>query len=288
MFCLHVRNAYTQPIIESGAADWRKRGLPIGDSLLQAAAGHLKLLAVTAASRALSETTLMYKTGFRAVRGKQLMQYLQQALTGLCVTGRSAQDDPGAVDILGSAVDVCTQFLQLAADLFDTQTHAQSQRIVQTHFEAQLKLISQLNTLATVTRKVKVVDSTPKARMFLRPRGGMPPPPPPLPTFQAQTKSKIATGLLDKLDDAVAIQDRIMTMMRRLMEHIVQTSHPLLTEIAGAGGAPREMVLWLMYSANFVNRILVMLGPDRIAGDDEMKSVLEKLKYLEGALPTSL
>jgi hypothetical protein len=54
---------------------------------------------------------------------------------------------------------------------------------------------------------------------------------------------------------------------------------------AGAPGSTelsRELVLWLMFAANFVNRVLVLLGPERVG--DEFACLMDDLKGLEGAL----
>lgn len=242
-------------------------------------------LAQLAVCRALDEVTLMYSTGFRATRGKQLIQFLEQGMTALCSTARPAQRDANAVHILRQAVDVCVVYLRLADDLFDAEVCQFSQPAIQKHFEAQLKLISRLNKLACTIRR-EVQDSganVKKQRMALRPKGRMPPPAPPLPTFQPKRESA-STGLLDLLKDASALEESIMVMMRRLMQHVVMASRALLDDL---GGTPRDMVLWLMFTANFVNRVLVMLGPEKVADNDEMKSLLDDLKAMEGALPTS-
>ena len=46
------------------------------------------------------------------------------------------------------------------------------------------------------------------------------------------------------------------------MEHIVESSQPQLSKIAGAdaGASSKEIVLWLMFGCKFTNKVLELFG----------------------------
>ena len=68
---------------------------------------------------------------------------------------------------------------------------------------------------------------------------------------------------------------------RGLVDHIVSKSK----KEDDAECAARETVLWLMFGANFINKVLRLLGPEVVARDEQMCEVLGLLKQLELGLP---
>ena len=47
----------------------------------------------------------------------------------------------------------------------------------------------------------------------------------------------------------------------------------------------RELVLYLMFGCKFTNKVLEMLGPERVANDENMVAMLKSLRTLEISLP---
>ncbi len=56
-------------------------------------------------------------------------------------------------------------------------------------------------------------------------------------------------------------------------------------QASGGADCSRELVFWLMFGCKFTNKVLEMLGPDRVANDENMVAVLASLQSLEIALP---
>lgn len=68
------------------------------------------------------------------------------------------------------------------------------------------------------------------------------------------------------------------------MEHIVAQASGVASAGVGTDHS-RELVFWLMFGCKFTNKVLEMLGPERVAHDENMVAVLQSLQKLEITLP---
>lgn len=107
---------------------------------------------------------------------------------------------------------------------------------------------------------------------------------------QKKTANKKKKAELINLKEFEPLVQAIYDTCRQLMSHIVTQSQPVLSNPAGGNlnfpksdlfafwfialiGNTREVVLWLMFGCNFVNRILRILGPEVATKDEKMMQV---------------
>eukprot|EP00053_Salpingoeca_punica_P025880 m.18616 g.18616 ORF g.18616 m.18616 type:complete len:315 (-) comp8213_c0_seq1:384-1328(-) len=238
------------PVLTQNAKPWVAAGLPVDHDLLAQAACRLKDLVFDFLARVMSDIASMYTSGFKIRRARQLRGMLLDGLKRIldCCSVAKVHGE----DLINAASQTVEKSIVLTIDEFEVSGNNMKRADVLQHFEEILRVSSELKSIAQAI---------------------------------APANSK-NTQILEMVNNADTLQNVLYDSCQRLMEHIMKQTQCL----AAPSGTPQksqshDLVLWLMFGCKFINRVLDMVGQDRVATDEKMKEVLKALQSLEDNLP---